>query len=170
MSREFESFLSTWDAEAKRTADLLRTLPADQYDFRAVDPRGRSLGELAWHLAELDGYIANGVARGSLSVGDRPEGIERPRAVTELAPGYERIHRAAYEKLKGLSDADLDRSIPFFDGNPMEVRRILWDALLHHMIHHRGQLAMLIRQSGGKPVGLYGPTREETEAMKAARA
>jgi len=168
MAREIDSFLETWDAEARRTADVLRHLPADKYDFRA-DPKGRSIGELAWHLAELDGYIPHGIHRGSLATGEKPEGIARPRTIAELAPGYESIHRAASDKLRSMGDLDFDRAIPFFDGKPLPIRRLLWDAMIHHSIHHRGQLVLMTRLAGGTPPGLFGPTREETEAMKAAR-
>ena len=53
MATELEAFLRVWDEEAKKTADLLRALPEGSYDFRP-DPGGRSLGEMAWHLAEGD--------------------------------------------------------------------------------------------------------------------
>ena len=52
---ELEMFLSSWDREAANTVKLLRALPTAQYDFRP-DPTGRSLGELAWHLAEGDAH------------------------------------------------------------------------------------------------------------------
>lgn len=54
---ELEVFLELWDQEAANTVKLLKSLPATQYDFRP-DPGGRSLGELAWHLAEGDAYIS----------------------------------------------------------------------------------------------------------------
>jgi uncharacterized damage-inducible protein DinB len=168
MSRELDDFIQIWDAEARRTAELLRALPADRYDFRP-DPKGRSIGEMAWHLAELDAYPAHGILRGAMSFTDKPEGVERPRTVAELAPGYENLHRAASDKLRGMRDLDFEKSITFFDGKPMPIRRILWDAMLHHMLHHRGQLVLMCRLAGGTPPGLYGPNRETTEAMKAAR-
>jgi len=34
-----------------------------------------------------------------------------------------------------------------------------------HQIHHRGQMTGLMRQAGLKIPGLYGPAREEWEAM-----
>ena len=52
MPNEVQTFLDTWEAEAKKTAAMLRALPEGQYDFRP-DAGGRSLGELAWHLAEV---------------------------------------------------------------------------------------------------------------------
>ena len=57
---ELEMFLSTWDREAENTLKLLRALPPTQYDFRP-DAGGRSLGELAWHLAEGDAYMSYGI-------------------------------------------------------------------------------------------------------------
>ncbi|MFL5447900.1 MAG: DinB family protein, partial [Gemmatimonadales bacterium] len=53
---ELDRFRQVWDMEAQLTTKLLESLPADQYDFRP-DPGGRSLGEMAWHLAEIEGYI-----------------------------------------------------------------------------------------------------------------
>ena len=169
MSYEHEQFLKTWDWEAQRTIALLKCLPANQYDFRP-DPKGRSLGEMAWHLAEGDAYMTYGIESG-FAPGMKPPGIERPRTIAELAPGYERIHGDAVARVKKLKPEDYERTIPFFDGQPMSIRDILWGATLHHGIHHRGQLVLLCRQAGGSPVGIYGPNREETEKMmEAAKA
>ena len=162
---ELTMFMETWDGEAGRTATLLQALPKDKYDFRP-DADGRSLGELAWHLAEIDGYMSL-MATDGLSPGERPAGIERPRTVAELAPGYTRIHADAKARLAKLKAADLDREAKFFDGSMVPVRRILWGATLHHMLHHRGQLTTLCRLAGGTPPGLYGPNREETAAFRA---
>jgi uncharacterized damage-inducible protein DinB len=49
----------------------------------------------------------------------------------------------------------------------MTIREVLWEALLHHLIHHRGQLALLCRMAGGRTPGLYGPNREEMAEIKA---
>ena len=163
---ELERFLQTWDREAEGTMKVLKALPAMQYDFRP-DPGGRSLGELAWHLAEGDAYMSYGIERGDFSMGMmKPPNIERPRTVDALAPGYERIHREAVERIRKLSVEDLDRAIPFFSG-PLPIRHILWDAIISHGVHHRGQLALMCRLAGGQTPGLYGPNREEMAAMRA---
>src|SRR5262249_12208736 len=108
---ELESFLEIWDREAENTLKLLRVLPKTEYDFRP-DRGGRSLGELAWHLAEGDAYISYGIERGQFARDAKPPDIERPRTVDDLAPGYERIHRAAVARIRNLTPTDLDRSIP----------------------------------------------------------
>jgi uncharacterized damage-inducible protein DinB len=163
---ELERFIATWDREAASTVKLLRALPASQYDFRP-DAGGRSLGELAWHLAEGDGYMSYGIERGQFNMSDRPQNLERPKAVDGLAPGFERVHQDAVARIRKLTDADLDRVLPFF-GMQLPIRAILWDMIILHGVHHRGQLALMCRLAGGEAPGLYGPNREETAAMRAA--
>jgi uncharacterized damage-inducible protein DinB len=165
MSDELQTFISTWDTEAKKTAAMLQALPEGQYDFRP-DAGGRSLGELAWHLAEIEAYSGFGIERGAFEIGVRPPGIERPRSIEALAPGYERIHADSMERIRKLTPADLDRQVMFFTGNPMSIREILWSAVLHHQIHHRGQLSVLCRLAGGAAPGTYGPNLEESAKLR----
>ena len=162
---ELERFVASWDREAANTTKVMAALPTAQYDFRP-DAGGRSLGELAWHLAEGDAYISYGVQRGEFTRGAKPPNIERPRTVEALAPGFERIHREAVARVRTLT-GDLDRTIQFFT-RPMMIRDILWDAIVAHGIHHRGQLTLMCRLAGGQVPGLYGPNREETAAMRAS--
>ena len=166
-TNELERFLAFWDQEAANTVKLLQALPPTQYDFRP-DASGRSLGELAWHLAEGDAYMSYGIERGQFTMsGMKPPNIERPRTVEGLAPGYERVHREAVERIRKLAPEDLDRTIQFFMG-PMTIRDILWSAIIAHGVHHRGQLCLMCRLAGGRTPGLYGPNREEMAAMQAA--
>jgi uncharacterized damage-inducible protein DinB len=162
---ELEMFLNAWDREAENTLTLLRALPATQYDFRP-DAGGRSLGELAWHLAEGDAYISYGIENGQFTMEAKPPNIGRPRTVEALAPGYDRIHREAVARIRKLKPEDLDRSIPFFTG-PSSIRDLLWNAIIAHGIHHRGQLSLMCRLAGGQTPGLYGPNREEVAARRA---
>jgi hypothetical protein len=91
MSNEVETFLNTWENETKATVAMLKSLPEGQYDFRP-DAGGRSLGELAWHLSEAEAYMTFGVEQNKFEMGMRPPGIDRPKTIAELTPGYERIH------------------------------------------------------------------------------
>lgn len=159
MPNELILFIDLWDAEAVKTINLFRALPLDGYDFRP-DPDARSLGEMAWHIAEVDGYGPWSIEQGGFSRESRPPGLERPRAIEELAPAYERVHRDAIERVRKLTPDDLDRAIPFVNGQPITIRHVLWTFMLLHQIHHRGQLVLLMRNAGGTPVPMYGWTRE----------
>jgi uncharacterized damage-inducible protein DinB len=167
--QEYDAFLKAWDVEAAKAVRLMQALPKDKYDFRP-DPGGRSLGELAWHLAEGDAYMTLGVSEGNFDMGKKPPGIERPKQVEALAPGYERIHADAVARIRKMSPSDLDKQIKFFDGTSWRGGDILWNYVLYHHIHHRGQLSVLCRIAGGASPGVFGPNREEWEVMKAQMA
>ena len=162
-TNELERFLGTWEQETQSTLKLLRALPTSKYDFRP-DAGGRSLGELAWHLAEGDAYMTYGIEKGVFDMNDRPPHIERPKTVEALAPAFEVVYKDAVARVKKLKPEDLDRTLPFF-GMTLPIRDILWTMVLCHSIHHRGQLALMCRLAGGQAPGLYGPNREEMAAM-----
>jgi uncharacterized damage-inducible protein DinB len=162
-SMELQKLFEIWNAEAARTVRVLEAIPRDAYDFRP-DAGGRSIGEMAWHLAEGDAYNSVGVAEGSFSRNMRPPGIDRPKEVAALAPGYARIQREAVERIKGVSEEQLETPIQFWSGDKMRGMDVLWGAIYHN-IHHRGQLSLMIRLAGGVAPGVYGPNREEMAAM-----
>lgn len=164
--QDFETLIRVWDREAAATVKLLEALPRDQYDFRP-DPGGRSIGEMAWHLAEGDAYNSLGVAEGGFSPTMRPPGMERPKQVEALAPGFARIHRDAVERVRNLQPASLERPLAFYTGEMMSGAEILWGTVFH-LVHHRGQLSLMCRLAGGVSPGIYGPNREEMAAMVAA--
>ena len=161
---ELQRFRTVWDIEAASTTKLLESLPKDQYDFRP-DPLGRSLGEMAWHLSEIEGYTSYGISRGAITFQEAPPNLQRPREVRLLAPGYRRVHEEAVARLENLTEADLDRELPFADRR-MTILDSLWGGILMHLIHHRGQLSLMCRLAGGTPPGIYGPNREEMAAMR----
>ena len=167
-SSTIDRFVQIWEHESGLTRQLLDTLPEGHYDFRP-DPEGRSLGELAWHLAELEGIMSTIALTRDFGAATS-SGIERPRTLKEVASGYERIHREAVARVREIRAEDLDLEFPFFGGRSISVRQVLWYPLLHHLIHHRGQLMMMIRMAKGVPSRVYGPNREDTAAFRAQRA
>lgn len=164
-SSEIDAFRAVWNSEAENTIRLFEALPINQYDFRP-DPKGRSIGELAWHLSEIDACLTFGIAEGRFSLEDEPPDLKRPREIKLLAPGFRRVHEQAVARLRTLQSDQLDHAVTFFDGRRLTIREVLWDQLLHHLIHHRAQLVLLCRMAGGTPPGLYGLNREEMQAMR----
>jgi uncharacterized damage-inducible protein DinB len=162
---ELDRFRTVWEMESGLTAKLLEAIPADRYDFRP-DPGGRSLGEMAWHLAEVEGYLSDGVSKGAVTFQEAPPNMKRPREVKQLAPGFRQVHRDAVARLASLKETDLDREIPFAGDRRLSIRDCLWGAMLMHLIHHRGQVSLMVRLAGGTPPPIYGPNREETAAMR----
>jgi uncharacterized damage-inducible protein DinB len=167
MSQELQTFRTAWEKETEGTLALLRALPLDQYDLRP-DRGGRSLGELAWHLAEVDAFISLGIERRDFKFPNKPPHLDRPRKIDELAPAFRIVHDDAVERLARLQEADLNQEIQYADGRTWTIRHLLWHKLLLHHVHHRGQLTLLCRLAGGVPPALFGRRREETPARAAS--
>src|SRR3979409_2197893 len=62
MPREAQECAKQWEGETQGTLALMDALPREQYNYRP-DAGGRSIGELAWHLAEVDAYVSLGIER-----------------------------------------------------------------------------------------------------------
>ena len=165
---EIDTFRAAWNAEAESTIRVLEALPSDQYDFRP-DPKGRSIGELAWHLSEIDACLSFGIAEHRFRLEDEPPNLKRPREIKLLAPGFRRIHEEAAARLANLRSDQLNESVTYFDGQQLTVRDVLWTQLLHHLIHHRGQLSAYLRPMGGKVPAIYGPSAD-TQSSSASNA
>jgi uncharacterized damage-inducible protein DinB len=169
MNTELQEFLAAWSRETTGTLALLKALPTDKYDTRA-EPGGRSLGELAWHLAELEAYLTIAMTHGEFSFPVKPPHTDRPRRVEDLASGFQIVHDEAVARVSALDDTDLDRQVRHADGSLWTVRDLLWRRILLHAVHHRGQLTILCRLAGGIPPRLFGRTREETPAHNSVPA
>lgn len=167
MELEIQQFMNEWEREAKGTVALLESLPADQYDFRP-DPLGRSLGEMAWHLAEVEGFTTFGIERRSFVFASPPPNMARPKTVAALAAAFLTVHRDAVARVGRLEDLSME--ITYADGTPWSIRQLLWQKMLLHLVHHRGQLMLLSRMAGGVPPALFGRTREETPRKVAPSA
>jgi uncharacterized damage-inducible protein DinB len=108
--KEVDTFREVWEREAQNTIRVLECLPEDKYDFRP-DPKGRSIGEMAWHLSEIDGCLSYGVAERRFRLEDDLPELVRPREIRLLAPGYRRVHDLALERLKSLKNEELGERV-----------------------------------------------------------
>lgn len=154
-------FESLWREEADKTLLVLDRL-TDASLAHATDPEGRTIGRLAWHITES---VSEMPAEAGL------EGIDGPREDSHV-PIHARDIRDAYARTSdsflaalraGWTDTSLLEEVPMY-GETWTKRGVLV-CLLMHQAHHRGQLTVLMRQSGLTVPGLYGPTREDWAQM-----
>src|SRR5215467_11395722 len=96
MRDELKEFLIEWDHETDGTLLLLRSLPSDKFDWRP-DEGGRSVGELAVHLSEIEAYVSHGIERRAFTF--EPPQIERPRSIDGLAPAFTAAHDDARARI-----------------------------------------------------------------------
>jgi uncharacterized damage-inducible protein DinB len=154
--RKIEDFLGTWKYEGDATLRILDAL-SDASLAQRVTPDGRSLGQMAWHLAITLGEM---MGKTGLTIDAPPEDAPPPSKAREIRDAYAAGRAAvAQQVMEKWTDAMLDDELQLY-GQTWKRRDVLM-SLVVHQAHHRGQMTVLMRQAGLVVPGIYGPAREE---------
>jgi len=156
MYRKIEDFIKEWGYESESTLKLFKNItnpPLNKKDNENV----RSIAVLAWHITITLSEMLN---KAGLPVTGPDEHSKPPATITEIITAYESSSRSVIEQVKKLwNDTALLEEVSMY-GDTWKKGTVL-SVLIKHQAHHRGQLTILMRQSGLKVPGVYGPSKEE---------
>ena len=161
-NREF--FLQRCEEEYPTFCKVFRALPADQPDFRP-HPRSRTAAELLWLLVLEEQACSGWIDAGKVDWKVTPP----PASLGEAIAAYERAHSELAPRLCSLDDQTWEeKKVQLVVGGEagayeLPLGEMLW-AVLFDAIHHRGQLSLYIRLTGGKVPAIYGPSADEALA------
>ena len=162
MYKTIPEFVEDWTRESSISLKVLRALTDESLPHKS-DPDGNTLGKIAWHMAVMIGMT--GAAAG-LEVAAPPRGTETPASAKSIADAYQAAAQSLADQVKTrMQDAQLASEITLF-GRTLLASQAL-SSLIRHQVHHRGQMTILMRQAGVVVPGVYGPSREETAALRA---
>lgn len=150
-------FLETFGFEHRTTMNVLKAVPADRLDFRPHE-RSWPAGELAWHIAYSQLGLARVTATGRFEEYQQPP---TPAKLDEIVAGAETYYQQTCEVVFKLTAEQLQGKISLPNGHSMPSAALLWNGVLFHQIHHRGQLSVYIRMMGGKVPSIYGPSGDD---------
>lgn len=163
MFRHLDDFRSSWTSEASATLKLFQAIP-DASLNQAVAPGYRDLRRLAWHitesLIEMPGHFGLTMEGRHLLQGLFI--VDPPDTMAEICETYQKASQSLLEGLKSWDDATLEQEDKLY-GETWK-RGISLQVLIHHQIHHRGQMTVLMRQASLGLPAIYGPTREDWAA------
>ena len=159
-----EVLLIDFDAEASSTRRVLERVPADKADWKPHE-KSFTLGALASHVATLASFGNMILTTDELDLG----AIKFPthqfttaEAAVEIASGFAAEIRSNLSK---MSDEDLGKiwSLRFgehaiFSGSRMLAYRSMF---FNHLIHHRAQITVYLRELDIAVPGIYGPSADE---------
>lgn len=151
-------FLNTWRHESASTARLFAEL-TDASLAQRVAPGHRMLGELAWHIVVSQREI----------VGKTGLAYDAPRKADPEPARAAGMHSAYVDAAKALAAAVerewTDEVLRVKDQvyGQSWPRGLTLAIVLHHEIHHRGQMTVLMRQAGLRVPGVYGPSKDERQ-------
>ena len=162
MFASITEFVEDWGKESANSVKVMRALTDASLSQRS-DPEANTLGKIAWHMVLMIG--ASGSAAG-LEVTAPQRGTEPPASAARIADAFETAARTVGEQAsKKLTDEQLTSEISLW-GRTMTIAAA-FQGLVRHLIHHRGQMTVLMREAGLVVPGVYGPSREETAALRA---
>jgi uncharacterized damage-inducible protein DinB len=156
--------LGDLDHELAQTRRTLERVPDDQLEWRPHE-RSWTLGTLAMHVANLPSWGARILEPDEFDIatilGPRPTATGRDELLRSFDERVAELHAA----LEVAGDARLAQRWTLRQGEQVRFTlpraAALRTILVSHMIHHRGQLTIYLRQVGSTIPALYGPSADE---------
>ncbi|BAU29222.1 putative damage-inducible protein DinB [Aneurinibacillus soli] len=156
MYTTIDSFIRAWDNDAAGMQRVMDTL-TDASLKQEVSPHDRTLGRVAWHIVYT---IYEMMEKSGLTLAGAIEEAPVPETAEVIALAYRKANESLADALRQQwSDTSLQEEVNLY-GEPW-TKAIVLNVLIHHQIHHRGQMTVLMRQAGLRVPGVFGPSREE---------
>ena len=159
-------YLPQMQNEHRITRSVIAAIPAGQSDYRP-NVHSRPALDLAWHIVATEKRFLHAIAEGAfdLSPMPMPESIKNSQ---DLAAWYEEHYSQWLAALPALSPEVLVKIIDF--RGMFQLPAVNYCGfVLHHTIHHRGQLSVYLRPMGGRVPAMYGESYDSAEARKAGQ-
>ena len=155
-----QQFSDVYKKENAVTRRVMTALPESQSEFRP-HPSSKTAREVASIFSLGNGGIAAALTN---NWHWPPQFPPTPATYAEVVAMFDATTKAAQQALANTPESRLLETVPFFTGpkqmGNVRVIDILWFMLLDS-IHHRGQLSVYVRMTGGKVPSIYGPSGDE---------
>jgi uncharacterized damage-inducible protein DinB len=158
-----DSILMEIDQEAATTRRVLERVPEDKFAWRPHS-KSMTLGELAMHVAQTQGLVADAASADSMEAPDfrfRPS----PETKSQLLSEFEASVAHAKEVIDRWDDATASANWALTRNGSvlMSMPRIGFIRAIgmNHLYHHRGQLSVYLRLLDVPLPSIYGPSADE---------
>jgi len=152
--------------EHRITKSVIEAIPLDKGDYRP-DAISKNALDLVWHIALTEMRFMDAVSAGEFdfSPNPLPASIKNSQ---DLSAWYVANFEPRFEALTKLSNDQLTKIVDF--RGMFQLPAVMYlGFILHHSVHHRGQLSMYLRPMGAKVPAMYGESYDSAEARKTAQ-
>ena len=150
--------------EAINTRKMLERVPEDKYSWKPHE-KSMTIGRLASHIAELPIWINRTVEAAEFDFLATPMQSVTYENKAALLKVFEERLAAAVAALQNATDDAMNEKYIMRRGEKVMVelpRKILIRNIgLNHIVHHRGQLSVMLRLLDVPVPGMYGPSADE---------
>lgn len=156
MYRKIEDFITDWGYESEGTLNLFKNITNEALNKKDHE-NVRSIAVLAWHITITLSEMLN---KAGLKVTGPDEHSKPPLTITEIIDTYRNSANSVTEQVQmQWTNASLLEKANLY-GEDWK-NGVTLSILIKHQAHHRGQLTVLMRQSGMLVNGIYGPSKED---------
>jgi uncharacterized damage-inducible protein DinB len=156
-----QELIPEFDQEMATTRRLLERVPTERGEWRP-HPRSFPLGHLAQLVATMPGWITRTIRDPHIDLGG--EGGYSYQKTEALLEQFDRHVAEARAALQGASDAVFAESWSLKHGERVlfsSPKKVVVRQTINHLIHHRGQLTVYLRELDVPIPSIYGPTADE---------
>ncbi|MFF2158563.1 DinB family protein [Paenibacillus chitinolyticus] len=149
-----QDLIVEWKNEAVLTQHILDGLTDDALG-QQVYPGGRTLGRIVWHfVTNIPDYLTE--------FGVLVEKVPNPNEVPSAKEIAETFNQISSRVVQALQEQWTDDSLKHVQNafGRMESNATIFMGLIKHIVHHRGQVTVLMRQAELPIPAVYGPSKE----------
>jgi len=161
--RIVDPILAELDQEAEATRRLLDIIPEDKLDWRP-HPKAKSLGELAVHVAVIQGNVAELGDEDVRDVSNIPTSEPTAESRSQISQMFSESLAKARKIVGATNDEKAVREWQLKKEGQTVIsmpRNGFWrTVLLNHFYHHRGQLTTYLRTLDVPLPSVYGPSAD----------
>jgi uncharacterized damage-inducible protein DinB len=160
-----DALLPEFDHEMGTTRRLLDRVPDDRMGWQPHQ-KSMTLGRLATHVAEIP-HWAQTIIKDQVFNVDPAAFVPRTAASrAELLRTFDDSVAAARALVAAASDAELTATWTLTSGGKEVLslpKAAVWRSfVMNHIIHHRGQLSVYLRENNVPIPAIYGPSADES--------
>jgi uncharacterized damage-inducible protein DinB len=163
--RIVEPMLGELEGESEATLKLLERVPEEKLTWKPHE-KSMSLGQLAYHLATVQGTIANFLSMDAFDATTADFTPRQPATKAEILDGFAEAKERAKATLDGLTNDQmlsewqmLRGGQPIWTVSKVALARRL---MFNHAYHHRGQLSVYLRLLDVPVPATYGRSADES--------
>ncbi len=160
------AMIAEFKHEAANTRKMLEVVPANKLDWQPHE-KSMTLGRLTGHIAEIPAWATMMVGKDVLDFATSDFQPANPDSVEGLLEVHDQAAAAFNEALDGSDDATLMQSWTMKNGDQvyfsMPCAVAMRGFVLNHIVHHRGQLSVYLRELEVPLPQVYGPTADSPD-------
>lgn len=158
-----QALLPEFDHEMQTTRRTLERVPEDKLTWKPHE-KSMTMGELATHLATINGWAEAILGTESFDVSTAPPNPEL-KSRSELLAAFDKSVASARKAMEKASDAELMKPWSLISAGKTVFTlprvAVLRSFIFSHSIHHRGQFSVYLRLNDVPVPSIYGPSADE---------